>query len=241
MTAVTLTSSPGRTRPAGLALGALAAAALAVAGVWNALVQEHVTVSSPPTGLGPATPPLVAMRAHYTWYATTVGQERAATIAGMVGVAGLVILVAEVRRRLTADALGSGACTAIAAGGIVWLVGSVATVGGHRAVGLMATHGNPIETVNALAFTTDVTGDAFSAAGLLLLGVGMVALGASPYGGRRWAGLTALTGALALVVAYGYVAGIDAITTDELGILAAVLTPIWLVWTGRLLDRTSAA
>jgi hypothetical protein len=186
-------------------------------------------------------PPLQAMRAYYTWYATTVPQERWATILGLVGVAGLVVMATELRRLRGIDALGRGGCTAIQAGGLVWIVGALAAIGGHRAVGLMATHGNPIATVNVVAFTTDVTSDAFSAAAFLLLAAGMAALAGPAYGGQRWRLLTAATSALAVVVAYGYLASIDSITTYELGLLAAVLLPIWLVWTGLLLDRSPAS
>ena len=237
MTTATITSSRRTTWAVGRPVGAVAGAALVVAGVWNALVQLHVTVDSPPAHIGPQVPPAQAMHTYYTWYATTVSQQRAASIAGMVGVTGLVILAVELRRRIGPDPWGRAACSALQTGGVLWLVGTIAAVGGHRAVGLMATHSNPIETVNAVAFTTDVTSDAFSAAGILLLGIGMLAMGGSSYGGRRWSGLSSLTGLLAVVVAYGYVAGIDSITTYELGILAAVLTPAWLVWTGWLLDR----
>jgi hypothetical protein len=102
----------------------------------------------------------------------------------------------------------------------------------------MATHGNPIQVVNVVAFTTDVTGDAFSAAAFVLLAVGMVTLASTAYGGQRWCAVSLLTGVLSGVVAYGYVASVDSITTYELGLLAAVVQPVWLVWTGRLLDRT---
>jgi hypothetical protein len=117
------------------------------------------------------------------------------------------------------------------------MVGAVVTIGGHRAVALMATHGNPIESVNDVAFTTDVTGDAFSAAAFVLLAAGMLGLATTPYAGPSLALLSGLAGLLAAVVAYGYVAGIDSITTDELGLLAAVLLPGWLVRIGRLLDH----
>lgn len=179
------------------------------------------------------------MRAHYLWFATTVPQERWATIVGLVGVAGLALVAVEMRR-LTRDVLGRGACTAIQVAAVVWMVGAIVTIGGHRAVALMATHGNPIESVNDVAFTTDVTGDAFSAAAFVLLAAGMLALAATAYAGPRptlLSGLSGLTGLVAAVVAYGYVAGIDSITTYELGLLAAVLLPIWLVWTGRLLHH----
>lgn len=235
MTTLTVTSARPTTRPVGLALGSVSAAALVVAGVWNALVQQHVTVSSEPV-VGAPMPRLDAMRAHYLWFATTVPQERGATIVGLVGVAGLALVAVELRR-LTRGVVGRGACTAVQVAAVVWMVGAVVTIGGHRAVALMATHGNPIESVNDVAFTTDVTGDAFSAAAFVLLAAGMLGLATTPYAGPSLALLSGLTGLLAAVVAYGYVAGIDSITTDELGLLAAVLLPGWLVRTGRLLDH----
>jgi len=238
MTAMTLTRTRRTTWLIGSTLGCMSGAALVVAGVWNALVQQHVTVSAPPTNVGPQAPPLQAMHNHYTWYATTVAQERGATILGIFGVAGLVIIAVELRRRIMTDLLGRGACTALQTGGVVWVAGALVGIGGHRAVALMATHGNPIQTVNAVAFTTDVTSDAFSTAAFVMFAAGMGALTTMSYGGRRWALLTLFTGALALVVAYGYIAEVDAITTFGLGLLAAVLQPIWLVWTGSLLDHT---
>jgi hypothetical protein len=235
MTSMTLTQTSRTMRPMGLWLGCVASGALIVGGVWNVLVEQHLSVDPPPA-LDPVAPPQQVMHTYYAWYATTIGQERAVAIAGMVGVIGLVVVAAELRRRL-ADLLGRAACTTLVAGGVLWVAGSILTIGGQRAVGLMATHGNPIETVNSIAFTTDVTSDAFSAGAFALFGVGLLALGTSAFGGRRWPLVSAVAGIGALVVAYGYLAGVDSIATFVLGILAAVLTPVWLIWTGRLLDR----
>jgi hypothetical protein len=242
MTSMTLTSARRTTWSSGFALGSVAGAALAVAGVWNALIQLHVTVASPPQPLGPDVSPVREMRAHYTWYAGTVGQERADTILAMVGVTGLVLLAVELRR-LRSDVIGRAACSAIQIGGLVWLVGALATIGGHRAVALMATHANPIQTVNAIAFTTDVTNDAYSAAALLLLGGATVAVGlaAMHVGSARWRGFSLLTGAVSVVVAVGYLEHVDALTTFALGALAAVLLPVWLAWTGLMVDREAHA
>jgi hypothetical protein len=44
---------------------------------------------------------------------------------------------------------------AIGAGSLLWITGSAAELGGHRAVGLMATHTTPIQTTNSIAFTID--------------------------------------------------------------------------------------
>jgi hypothetical protein len=237
MTTMTLARTRRTTWPVGLVLGSLAGTALVAAGVWNVLIQAHVTVSAPPH-ISEQVPPMQTMRIYYTWYAGTVPQERADTIAALIGVTALVVVAVELRRRLASDALGRGGCTALQAGGLVWLVGALTQLGGHHAVALMATHSNPIQTVNVVAFTTDVTSDAFSAASFVLLAAGLLALAANSFGGQGWSLLSVLTGVLAVVVAYGYIAGIDAITTYQLGLLAAVLLPVWLVWTGRRLDRT---
>lgn len=244
MTTTTLTPVRRTTRPVGLALGSLAGTALLLAGVWNALIQEHVTVSSPPSGIGPQVPPQEAMHTYYTWYAGTVGQQRADTVVAMIGVSGLVLLADALRRRTDrTDLLTCAACTAIGAGGLVWLVGALIGIGGHRAVGLMATHGNPIAGVNSIAFTVDVTTDAFSAAAFILLGLALLAIGIAPVraGLSHWATLSIATGFVSLVVAVGYLQGIDSVTTYVLGALAAVLLPVWLVWTGRILDRTPSS
>lgn len=239
MTTMTLTSNRSTTWPVGQVLGSVAGAALLVAGVWNALIQEHVTVSSPPQVDAGATPEQ-NMSAYWTWYAGTVGQERAVTILGIVGVVGLVLTADALRRRTPGSGLLTRAAgTALCAGALVWVVGQLVAIGGHRAVGLMATHGNPIDGVNSIAFTVDVTSDAFSAAAFLLIGLAMVTIGIAPVraDGTTWAGLTALVGAVALLVAAGYLEGTDWVTTYVLAVLAAVLTPVWLIWTGRLLDR----
>jgi hypothetical protein len=241
MTAMTLTSARRTTRPAGLVLGSVAGGFLIVAGIWNALIQEHVTVAAPPAYQHGA-PLGQALQDYYRWYAGTVGQERADTILALVGVAGLVLVGAALRRRLD-DALGRIACTTLALGGTIWMVGAIAEIGGHHAVSLMATHDNPIQTVNAVAFTVDMTTNAFEVAAFVLLGCAMFAIGVCPVrpAGSRWTTLTWLTGLVAFVVAFGYVREIDLITAWVLGLLAAVLLPAWLITTGRLLDAEQSS
>jgi hypothetical protein len=242
MSTMTITPVRRTTRPIGLALGSVAGTALVVAGIWNALFQEHVTSSGPPTNpAGQA--PEQAMRTWYTWYAGTVAQERAITIVALVGVTGLVLVADALRRRVgDSDLLARTACTMIGLGGVVWLTGALVAVGGHRAVGMMATHDNPIEVTNSLAFTVDITTDAFSAAAFALLGLAMLAVGVAPArpGSPGWARLSIVTGVAALGVAAGYVEGVDFVTTYVLGLLAAILLPAWMVWTGRILDRTTS-
>jgi hypothetical protein len=240
----TMTPNPVRRAapPIGLALGSVAGTALLAAGIWNALIQGHVTVPAAPSGIGPPVPPLQAMHAYYTWYAGTVGQQRADTVVAMIGVSGLALLADALRRRADADLVTRAACTAIGTGSIVWLIGALIGIGGHRAVGLMAIHGNPVAGVNSIAFTVDVTADAFSAAAFILLGLAMVGIGVTPVpaGSRRWTTLSTVTGLVSLVVAIGYLQGVDSVTTYVLGALAAVLLPAWLVWTGHILDSVDS-
>jgi hypothetical protein len=211
---------------------------LVVAGVWNALLEERVTVSSPPSSKA-GTPPSSAMHEYYLWYAGIAGQERAATLLAAAGVVGLVLLVETLRNRAF-EVFGRLACTMVMIGGLVWIVGALVAVGGHRAVALMATHGNPVEGVNTVAFSVDMTSDAFSVAAFVLLGLAMIGLG-TVRARSGWKVLSWLTGIVSLVVAYGYVDSIGAITTYVLAVLAAVLLPLWLVWSGRLLDLNPEA
>ena len=70
----------------------------------------------------------------------------------------------------------------------------------------MATHANPIQTTNSIAFTIDMIGDAFMLAAFALIGVGMLVLAAaarSP-GYRAWASYTVLIALAMLVTAGSY-------------------------------------
>lgn len=71
-------------------------------------------------------------------------------------------------------------------------------LGGHRAVGLMATHDNPIQTTNSIAFTIDTIDDTFALTAFTLIGAGMLsfpiaALQRRP-SRRVWPGYTIIVG-----------------------------------------------
>jgi len=55
---------------------------------------------------------------------------------------------------MTARARTSALATGVSS--LLWITGNVLELGGHRAVGLMATHANPIQATNAIAFTIDM-------------------------------------------------------------------------------------
>ena len=110
-------------------------------------------------------------------------------------------------------------------------------LGGHRAVGLMATHANPLQATNSIAFTIDLTSQAFSLAAFTLLGAGMLAFAraaarARPHH-RAWAAYTTLLAALMLITAWSYAAGNGNLTDLLLLAGGVALLPGWLAWTGR--------
>jgi hypothetical protein len=73
------------------------------------------------------------------------------------------------------------------AGAAAWTAGSLFLLGGHRAVGLMATNVNPIQTTNSISFTIDTTSEAFSLAAFTLLAAGMLAFARAAANTARYA------------------------------------------------------
>jgi hypothetical protein len=209
----------------------LAAAAFAVSAAWYALIAEHVTVAAPPAG--------DSLRDFYTWFAGTLPQERLDTGLGIVAMLCLVPVAGLLRDLFGRAAPAAGwATSALALGAVVWSTGNLLQLGGHRAVGLMATHANPIETVNAIAFTVDTVDEAFEVAGFLLLGAGL--LGLAALAARRsavalvWTGATAVTGVVLLLLAFAYLAGTDGPATWLLAAAGVLVLPAWLLLTARL-------
>lgn len=138
------------------------AAAFVIAAGWFWLATKNVTVAPPPR-IGPHVLPLQGMRIYYRWQVTTLPQERYYTVIAIAGFICLAMAASYLRdagarsRRLTrigALLVGAGAAT--------WITGSILQLGGHRAVGLMATHTNPIQTTNSIAFTIDMIVAAFA-------------------------------------------------------------------------------
>ncbi len=191
------------------------AAAFVIAASWFWLATKGVTIAAAPR-TGQNVTQEEGMHVYYRWLVTTLPQERYYTslaIAGFLSLAAVPIF-----RR---DRLGGGGSLAgfgavlTCAGSLVWITGSVLQLGGHRAVGLMATHVNPIQTTNSIAFTIDTISAAFALAAFTLLGAGMFALAsaASRSGHRAWAGYTVLVALALLVTAGSYAAGNDDFST----------------------------
>jgi hypothetical protein len=152
----------------------------------------------------------------------------------------LAAVAFAVRDGLGRHVLARAGALAIGLGALSWIAGSLVQIGGHHAVGLMAGHSNPIDAVNAIAFTVDLIVATFAAAAFTLAGAGLLAFAvtARRTAGQRaaagvWAGYTAVVGVLLLVTAGAYAAGNGDLADLLLFADGVAALPVWLVWTGR--------
>jgi hypothetical protein len=214
----------------------LGAAAFAVAAAWFWLAVKNVTVAAAPR-TGPGVAPQQAIRIYYQWLATTLPQERYYTSIAIAGFGCLAVAAISLRALLGRDrVLATAGALAVGSGAALWVTGSVFELGGHHAVGLMATHANPIETTNSIAFTIDTITDAFALAGFTLIGAGMLAFAAAALNRvhRTWAGGTVIVAVAMLVTAAAFAVGNDSFSDLMVFASGIVLLPGWLVWTGRI-------
>jgi len=214
----------------------LGAAALALGAGWSTLAVKGVTVSAAPR-FRPGVPQDHSMRIYYRWLASTLVQERLYTVLVIVGFAGLAAVAALARQVLGRDRLFSTAgAVAIVAGAAIWVTGGLVELGGHRAVGLLATHINPIQVTNSIAFTVNTISDTFYLAAFTFIAAGMAAFAwlAALQGRRAWAGLTLLAGLVSAVTAWSFAAGNGDLTDLMLLIAGVIVAPGWIAWTGRL-------
>lgn len=216
----------------------LGAAALVIAAAWYGLAVKGVTATPAPQP-PPGAAPQAWLHTYYRWLVTTLPQERLYTSIAIAGFICLAVVAAYVRDLLGRDhALTRAGAFALWLGAGLWITGSVIQLGGHRAVGLMATHTNPIQTTNSIAFTVDMIGQAFALAAFALIGVGMLAFASAAAGARTrhraWAGYTALISLLMLVAAWSYAAGNSSLTDLILLVGGLLALPVWLAWTAAL-------
>jgi hypothetical protein len=218
-------------------VGCLGAAAFVIAAAWFGLATRGVTVARAPEA-GPDATPLQVMRGYYRWQVTTLPQERLYTSIAIAGFLCLAVAAVYLRDLLGRDRAPSGiGALLVGAGAVAWISGAVLELGGHRAVGLMATHANPIQATNSIAFTIDTIGDAFALAAFVLIGAGMLAFAGAALqqrpGHRAWAGYTIVIALAMLVTAGAYAAGVGGLSDLMLFADGVVLVPLWLIWTGR--------
>lgn len=211
------------------------AAAFVIAAAWFWLATKRVTVAPAPR-VGPSVTLQQGMRIYYRWQVTTLPQERLYTSIAIAGFLCLAAVAVFLRDLLARDrALARIGAMTIGAGALLWITGSVVQLGGHRAVGLMATHTNPIQTTNSIAFTIDMIGAAFALTAFALIGTGMLALAMATHREHRaWAGYTAVTALTLLVLAGSYGVGNDNLTDLMLIADGVALLPVWLVWSGHI-------
>jgi hypothetical protein len=212
-------------------LGSVGAIAFAVASVWYGLAVEGITVPKEPVFLGHESL-MERYRIFYGWVVQTLPQERlyvSIAIAGFVCLGAVGVLVARAIGRQDSRVAGS----ILALGASLWVAGNVAQLGGHRAVGLMSTHGNPLPTVNAISFTLEMIDDAFETVAFAAIGVAMLVLAwaGTQVRGRAWGRFTAALGLLSLVLAGAYVSDQGDLVNLLLLALGAALLPGWLLWT----------
>jgi hypothetical protein len=223
--------------PATLAAHA-AAAAFVIAASWFWLVTRNVTVSPPPR-IDPHVPPLQGMRSYYRWQATTLPQERYYTVIAIIGFICLAVAVRYVRDVAPRDrTLATTGAMLVGAGAATWITGTILELGGHRAVGLMAEHTNPIQTTNSIAFTIDMIVAAFALAAFAFIGLGMLAVAAAAArrhaGHRAWAGYTIAVALTVLVLAWSYATGNNDLSDLLLFAVGVAPLPVWLIWSCRI-------
>jgi len=226
------------------------AAAFIVAAAWYGLAANGVTAAAAPSPAAGGTPG-AALHAYYRWFATTLPQERLYTALAMAGFLCLGWAVTAARDWLGADRPLTRIGAALAGfGAALWITANLLTLGGHRAVGLMATHANPVQTVSSIAFTIDTSTEAVELGAFLLTGAGLLALAAASAGTSRpratatgaglrradqvWPYLTVLTAVMLVVTGVSETAASGTLSQWALIVSGAVLLPAWLIVTGQL-------
>lgn len=210
------------------------AAAFAVAGCWYGLALRGITVAAEPTFTS-AQPQDERDRIYTEWMVSTFAQERLYTALACVALccfAGTVLLRCSRLVRTPASLLSAAA---ICTGAGLWLVGNVIQLGGHHAVEIMSTHGNPLPVVDAVGFSVEMLDDAFELSAFVLLSVGMLLHGLAgargAHGAVAWSRYTTAVGLVMLATAVSYV--LDSSTELLLLAQSVVLMPVWMVWTGQ--------
>jgi hypothetical protein len=216
------------------------AAAFIVAAGWFWLATKNVTVAAPPR-IRTQMPPLQGMHIYYRWQVTTLAQERYYTSVAIAAFVCLAAVASFLRDLVARDhPLTRTGALLIGAGAAAWITGHILELGGHRAVGLMATHTNPIQTTNSIAFTIDMIAAAFALAAFAFIGVGMLAFAAAAReqperrGQRAWAGYTTLVALVMLITAWSYATANSNLSDLVLIADGLVLLPAWLIWSCRI-------
>lgn len=145
------------------------AAAFLLAAAWYAVVVAEVVVAAEPRPQ-PDQSREEWLQTYFGWFKSTLADERFYGGAAIIGFLCLLPTAAFVRDKLEPDrALAKLGAQAVGAGAIIWVVGNVAALGGHHAVGVMTERGDPLETVRLIAWLIDDVDDAFELVGLAVI------------------------------------------------------------------------
>jgi hypothetical protein len=221
----------------------VAAICLFVAATWFALIDKNISVGTEPT-YDPSLPIGANLSGYFDWFNTTLVQERIDTSIAILGFASLIVVGFALRDRLgNDDARAAVGAIAVTIGSILWIVGNVLQLGGHRAVGLMSGAANPVEAVNSILFTVDTIDDWFELFGFAFIGIGVISLAWAQLRVREhrlWVWLSFVTGAVLLVLTGAYVDGNGDVIDPILVLGGMVLLPAWLIWTAERIVRPRA-
>lgn len=219
----------------------IGAGAFASAAAWYALAFTGIAVAPRPR-FGTDVPLLQRMDIFYRWVVTTLPQERAYTIIAIVGFVCSIATVLALHDRLAgASAMGSVGLLAFVGGAGLWVVGNVAQLGGHAAVGSMVTAADStrLPTLSAIYFTVDTVDDAFEIAAFSALACGLLVFALvgtrSQTVPRAWRTTTILLALSLFGTVIAYAAGTGDLVDDLLFIGGFLLFPTWLVWCARLI------
>jgi hypothetical protein len=219
------------------------AAAFAIAAAWYGLSKLGITMPREPA-VQPGISVEASQRQFNAWFVTTLHQERIVTAIAIVAFVCL-IATATFLRDLPARDRGTARIAAIAetVGATLWIVGNVAQLGAHRAVGLLSTHDYTTETISAVLFSFDLVRDAFELTGFALMGVGMLFFARAAIRAdaraKGWKWLTAVVGIGTLALVVSYLFPIGNLSDLLLVSVGAVLMPTWLFSSGRRLMHAS--
>lgn len=217
------------------------AVAFFVGSGWYFLLSQQISVADEPT-FARDVPFDQFLEDFYNWYVTTLMQERLTIVVNVVGflaLIGVVLALREVFGR--GSSIGILGAAAVTLGSVLWIVGNVVQVGGHRAVELMARGGNDLDPVNAISFTIDRIDDWFE-----LLGFGLIGLGAFAFGlgairtgvlPNAWGYCTVALSALLVVVSFAYAFDSGDLVDLLLLVTGILLAPAWGVWLALLFSR----
>ena len=229
---------------AGRVFAWILAIAFFVASVWYFLLSQQISVADEPI-FARDVPFNRVLEGFYDWYITTLMQERLNILINFVGFLALIGVVLALRELFGRDrSFGILAAASATLGAVLWIVGNLVQLGGHRAVELMARGGNDLDPVNAISFTIDRVDDWFE-----LIGLGLIGLGAFTFGAgairtgvlpRAWGYFTLALGAFVVVISLAYAFESGDLVDLLLLITGIVLVPAWGVWTAVLFSRNDS-